>query len=315
MWTEYWRGGRQSCLDEMPVASRQHLEALWRTWFADLPPATALLDCATGSGDVARLAWQIGNDARRNLQIVGVDLALIEPDASISDANSILRLAGGVDLARLPFPCATFDCAVSQFGVEYAKATETLPEIARVLRPGGRGLFIMHHAGSAITLAARERIAAFSEVVGGGRAFELGARLFELMARRAPQGDVAAASAQFGQSVQDLHNALSARPVADTNVADIVSFLFDLARTARLVDPLDALRRLAEARERIAAWALRQQAQIAAARDRDGIQVFKAALENHGLASEDPAEIRDADGILLAWQCAFFKPSAGLPRT
>jgi hypothetical protein len=60
---------------------------------------------------------------------------------------------------------------------------------------------------------------------------------------------------------------------------------------------------------------MRQQAQIAAARDRDGIQDFKAALENHGLASEDPAAIRDADGILLAWQCAFFKPSAGLPRT
>jgi SAM-dependent methyltransferase len=76
----------------------------------------------------------------------------VEPDEATAAAVNATATAGGVlvevetaPLARLPFDAASFDVAITTG----AASGDVLAEILRVLRPGGRGLVIMHPQGRA----------------------------------------------------------------------------------------------------------------------------------------------------------------------
>jgi ubiquinone/menaquinone biosynthesis C-methylase UbiE len=94
----------------------------------------ALLDVATGSGNVAISAAAAGAQAtgldltpellaaaRRRSAQAGVEVSFVEGDAE-----------------ALPFPADSFDCVTSCFGVMFAPRQElAAAELARVTRPGG----------------------------------------------------------------------------------------------------------------------------------------------------------------------------------
>jgi SAM-dependent methyltransferase len=307
IWTEYWAGGRQSCFEDAPPKARQCLESIWRRYTETLCQGTRILDLATGAGDVARLLLQQGFDTSLNFEIVGVDLAAIQPPQHMPDSPSLFRLVGNVDLLHLPFPGRSFDSVVSQFGVEYADVGKAAVETARVLTPAGTGLFVVHHAASAFTLAARERMAVFADVVGDGRAFDQGERMFKLCAARGQGRELEAAVAQFRDGVQRMRHALSRRGGPEQNVGEVVAFLSDLARAPMQFDPVDALRKLSGARTAILAWTLRQQCQLAAARDEPAMADVVRGMAAVGLATTGLAEVRDGDGTVLAWKLTFEK--------
>lgn len=102
--------------------------------FAQLKPGERVLDVACGTGVVALTAARGGAQvtaldltpelivrARENAAIMGVDVAWHEGDAE-----------------ALPFPDASFDVVLSQFGHMFAPRPEVaVREMLRVLRPGG----------------------------------------------------------------------------------------------------------------------------------------------------------------------------------
>lgn len=106
--------------------------------FAAITAGDAVLDVACGTGVVAVTAALRGAsvkgldlspallvEARRNAAIVGADIAFTEGDVE-----------------ALPYPDASFDVVLSQFGHMFAPRPErAIAEMLRVLKPGGRIAF------------------------------------------------------------------------------------------------------------------------------------------------------------------------------
>ena len=107
--------------------------------FAGVSAGERVLDIGCGTGVVAITA------ARRGAKVSGLDLtpALLEharENEQIAGCGPIDWTEG--DAERLPYPDASFDVVVSQFGHMFApQADVALAEMRRVLKPGGRIAF------------------------------------------------------------------------------------------------------------------------------------------------------------------------------
>jgi SAM-dependent methyltransferase len=123
---------------------------------AQVATGAAVLDVGCGTGVVAVTA------ARAGARVTGVDLtpALIEhARRNAQTAGLHVDLHEG-DVEALPFPDATFDVVLSQFGHMFAPRPDVaMAEMLRVLRPGGRIAFSTwppeHFTGQMFALTGR----------------------------------------------------------------------------------------------------------------------------------------------------------------
>jgi SAM-dependent methyltransferase len=101
---------------------------------AELEPGLAVLDVATGNGNIAVRA------AARGATVVGLDITP-ELFATARPRAEALRVAVDWlegDAEQLPFAAGTFDRVLSAFGVQFAPRHQLVAdELVRVLRPGG----------------------------------------------------------------------------------------------------------------------------------------------------------------------------------
>jgi len=70
-------------------------------------------------------------------------------------------------MEALPFDDASFDAAVSQFGIEYGKIADTAKELERVLKPGARFRFLVHHRDSPVVRQGSMRRQALRALTSG----------------------------------------------------------------------------------------------------------------------------------------------------
>ncbi len=156
-WTAFWKRGKgAACLPDS-VDAHERLAQVWRTTSSDLPQMARVIDLACGSGAVSYMLRQ----ARPDLSIVGVDYARVPPSLMAG-----VELISSVALEQLPFDDRCFDCAVSQFGIEYADQPGAVRELLRVLRPGSPITLVMHHADSPVVLHNKLRERALGELTG-----------------------------------------------------------------------------------------------------------------------------------------------------
>jgi len=158
--------------------------------YAGVTGGQAVLDVGTGTGVVAITARNLG------ARVTGLDLT----PALLAQARESGTLAGHDDITwhegdaeALPFPDASFDVVLSQFGHMFAPRPEVaVSEMLRVLKPGG--------------------IIAFATWPGE----QLIGRLFSLNAKYVPPpqgiaspvqwGDVATVRQRLGENVKNLHS-------------------------------------------------------------------------------------------------------------
>jgi demethylmenaquinone methyltransferase/2-methoxy-6-polyprenyl-1,4-benzoquinol methylase len=126
----------------------------WKRRLLDLaapPPGAAVLDLATGTGDIA-FAF-----AGRGTRVVGLDVTLrmIElAKAKTSDRPPASFLVA--DMLALPFPAGSFDFVTTGYGLRNVPdLTQAIDEILRVLRPGGQAMSLdFNRPGNAVVRTA-----------------------------------------------------------------------------------------------------------------------------------------------------------------
>lgn len=300
-WTDYWRSGREEVMTVNTAAGPLTFEtrALWNDWFAAFESSAVLLDLATGSGQVAGYAVATAAARGETFDVTGVDYADVRP---LPGCN----LLGGVALEKLPFPPSHFDGASSQFGIEYADSRPALAEVSRVLKPGARALFVMHHADSVITRQTAAQIAAYDKVMANGSAVRQARRVFAAHRKDPGPATVRRAEQAFAEAVSRAKDRLESGPAFDP-VRYLVGYLEDLANRAASYEPVSALARIEAFEAGNAAWRHRQLCQTRAALDSAGLAGFVQRADRCGLMLDKRSEIADPRGDLIAWRVAFRK--------
>ena len=135
---EFKEQQRQSWSNFSPTAMFTTPVAGHLVRFAEIVPGQSVLDVGTGTGVVAITA------ARNGAKVSGLDLtpALVEEairNAYVADCEVQFEVG---DAEALPYPDATFDVVLSQFGHMFApNPRRAVAEMRRVLKPGGRIAF------------------------------------------------------------------------------------------------------------------------------------------------------------------------------
>jgi SAM-dependent methyltransferase len=112
-----------------------------------------ILDIGCGNGALCWIADELLNRPLVRSRITGIDHADIDPFSVLDrDRNDHpgIGFRGNILAEDLPFPDLSFDLVVSQYGIEYSDLGRSIPEAARVLKPGGRMVFVMHDRNSEV---------------------------------------------------------------------------------------------------------------------------------------------------------------------
>ena len=129
------------------------------------PPAAAVRREDTRRTPLKSVDYALRGDS---VDVDAVDLAQVAPAWYTPADYPRIRFHSGVRMESLPFPDGHFTLIVSQFGFEYAQREPALRECLRVLAPGGRLAFVMHHAGSVLAKVGRSELAIHERLLEAG---------------------------------------------------------------------------------------------------------------------------------------------------
>lgn len=121
------------------------IERYWQSAFATFPKDAVIVDLGAGNGALSHL-YSKHEHASLCQSWQNVDYAHITaptPHPWITHTQA--------DMHALPIANNSIDIVVSMYGVEYSDLSCTLAEVARVLKPNGQCLLVMHHSQSIIT--------------------------------------------------------------------------------------------------------------------------------------------------------------------
>ncbi len=223
-WENYYRTGAvASCPMGQTASYTLELHDLWSAFFAELADGARILDIGTGNGAIALIASETAARVGRKWEIHGTDLAQIDPQRDVRDGTR--RFAGilihpGVATESLPFADSHFEAVSGQYALEYTDMDKALAEIARVLKPGGRACFIVHHADSIIAQRGRESLQQSELVLNGTKIMRKLRRFLESeqRSRNAARGawqDLGAAVGQLRQAAAQAQSALTLNVTLD----------------------------------------------------------------------------------------------------
>lgn len=145
LWSTFWQEfslenvPHERCY--VPGDGRPLVDLHWAQFADALPRGAHVLDLACGAGIVGSTLLR----RRVDLRVAGVDWADV-PIAPVAN----LTIHPWVSMEDLPFGDACFDAAVSLFGIEYGDIGRIARELERVLKPGARFSFLVHHRESEI---------------------------------------------------------------------------------------------------------------------------------------------------------------------
>lgn len=169
-WENYYRGG---ALATAPMDGErgfdQEIAEAWESFFHVLPDSAVVLDIGTGNGIVLAFASALARRLRRQWALYGTDLAQINPTQDVPSAHRLFsncRFYPGVASENLPFEADAFDAVCGHYALEYSDIEVSVSELARVLKPGGVGQFILHHTESELVTNARKSLATADFLIG-----------------------------------------------------------------------------------------------------------------------------------------------------
>jgi SAM-dependent methyltransferase len=192
--------------------------------YAGVAGGQTVLDVGTGTGVVAITARRVGAKVT-GLDLTPALLAQARESATLADHDDIGWHEG--DAEALPFPDASFDVVLSQFGHMFAPRPEVaLSEMLRVLKPGGTIAFATWPGEQLI-----------------GRLFSLNAKYVpppQGIASPVQWGDVAIVRQRLGDNVKRLHFERGIMGIPTLSPGHLR--LFQEAKTGPFIRTVQALR-------------------------------------------------------------------------
>lgn len=305
-WSRYWAGGAlHSCGGSFVANYADEIGQFWREEFAAWRADARVIDIATGNGALPKLvvdtlsAWP---------QIDAVDLADVAPRwprALPKAERARLHFHSRVAAEQLPFSDASFDYAISQYGLEYSDLARSLPELRRVLRPGARVALVLHHRESLPVAIGSSEVAHIDWLQSAGQIIDLARHLIPILARLATPAGLAAVqrdpvAAEVRQRYNLAMRALQER-IGSAHAPDVLAetqqALGELMQRAAKLGQREALHRLDVIVRGLQESRLRQVELVQHALDRSGVDAVAAALS----ATDVQLQLLHASGALFAW--------------
>ncbi|MCP4411588.1 MAG: class I SAM-dependent methyltransferase, partial [Gammaproteobacteria bacterium] len=145
-WSEYWSHGHMTSFsEEFKNNYEGELLNIWKPFIQQIKNGEKMLDICTGNGALLLIADEHINDTS-SVKLVGVDFADVLPVLE----RKRIQILPNINIHKLPFTNQSIDYVTSQFGIEYSDIKSSLKEVSRVLKPGAKLQFVMHHKDSLI---------------------------------------------------------------------------------------------------------------------------------------------------------------------
>lgn len=172
-WSQYWQdGNQQGCIGTAEEGYRQEFVSCWESQFQLLGKHARILDIGTGKGAVPAIASEVMQDSGSKFDISAVDGADIPDGLNSSDLSDVTFYAN-TPIEKLPFEQDTFDLVTSQFAAEYMPREALVEAIRKVLKPGGKFVFVAHSHSGLSALGARKGLQFIRTLVNDVKYFEL----------------------------------------------------------------------------------------------------------------------------------------------
>lgn len=312
-WSRYWASGAlHSCPNAFGGNYDDEIREHWMEFFSRLPDGARVLDIGTGNGAVAFLALDAGRSLGRTFHVEGIDAAAIDPAAAARrhgiEAGTV-AFHGGRSFEETEFPSGRFDAVSSQFAVEYGDVAKALGEAARILKPGGRAGFVIHHAQSEALEVARAELSVFDFLRDDAPLLLESCELLKNLLPAGSAGELAGLMQDSALQAQDrkVHELL--RSVAEfARTRPSAAFAEDIAKQVALTfrritetGPVSALERLANLGDEMAAHRSRLLGICEAAHDRQDIEDFCRLANLAGFSAGAPRVLERRGVDLLGW--------------
>jgi SAM-dependent methyltransferase len=319
-WSRYWRqGALHSLPGDFDGNYAGPIRAFWLRQFETLASDQRILDIATGNGAIPQLACHACPAGMPRVD--AIDLAEISPDwigAQPRACRDALHFHPGVSAEALPFPDRSFDLATSQYGIEYCDAARAVPELARVLRPGGRVALLLHHRSSRLADVAREelRLADWLRHAGGfldslEAIVPWVAQAASAQGRERLRADPSANRARedFNRAMQALTTTAAASPFPDL-LEEARAFSAQSLNALQGESAAAILSRCRDYRSALTDARLRYAELCECAMDEAMVAAFARRLADSGLVEIQHAPISHDNGMLMGWTLTASAPEA-----
>lgn len=301
-WDQYWKDGRlASCGGEGGANYQPAIAEGWRHFFGTLFEGARVLDVCTGNGAVARLAAEAARARNLGVVIEAVDSAAIHP-VGLGPSAGMIHFSPRIRAEDLPFPDASFDVIVGQYGIEYTDVERTLAELRRVSRQTVDVRFVTHAAGSVVVHEAKRQLEDAERLTATG-IFEAAKAL--VMA----SGDSPYAAGQddahraFRNALQLLQNA--ARDAEDLRMyQNVGNVIVHAIQQQPQVGARPVLDKIAETASAIRAHQARLSAMRRAALDASGARALVALAESLWSRKFGSGLLVRSDGAEFGWVLA-----------
>lgn len=320
-WSRYWASGvLHSCPGAFAGNYDDEIREHWLAFFSSLPDGARVLDIGTGNGAVAFLARDAAHALGREFHIEGIDAAIICPsEAAARHGLAVGRIVfrGETSCEQTAYPEQSFDAVSSQYAIEYSRVGDTLDELARILIPGGRAGFIIHHSDSKAIEATRGELDVFDYLHREAPLLAVSCRLLAGLSEVDDEEQLLdrltnRKSQQQHKEIARLLQSVTAYAQSQPHAAFVEGIAVQVSRTLQrtpTIGPAAALDSLKVLEAEMVAHRERLQANLNAAHSRRDIERFCQRAIAAGFRVDAPQEIARHGEDMLGWTVAAMRES------
>jgi len=161
-WSLFWRQGHSTTFgDYFKSGYTGAVADWWQSQLSHLPGDTVVMELGCGNCSLLPAMIKAGVKGR----YIGVDIARVQLSAiceqGLPGSGIEVTLHSETPAEDIPEPDDSVGLVASVFGIEYSNIDRSLPEVSRLLQPGGRFCALLHHVDSVVTSMSRRAISEY----------------------------------------------------------------------------------------------------------------------------------------------------------